>query len=73
MAKRLFLITYFFTYMNKLITYVKASITEMKKVTWPTKKETYNYTVLVIVLSLVVAVFLGALDFVFNFGFKFII
>jgi len=72
-AKRLFLITYFYSYMNKLINYIKASISEMKKVTWPTKKETYNYTILVISLSLIVAVFLGALDYIFNFGFKFII
>jgi len=38
----------------------------MKKVTWPTKKETYNYTLLVISLSLAVAAFLGALDYLFN-------
>lgn len=59
--------------MNKLINYVKESALEMKKVTWPTKKETYNYTLLVLFISLVVAVFLGALDFVFNLGFTFII
>lgn len=59
--------------MNKLINYIKASISEMKKVTWPTKKETYNYTILVIGISLVLAAFLGALDFLFGFGFKFIV
>lgn len=42
----------------------------MKKVTWPTKKETYNYTVLVIVISLAVAAFLGILDYGFNLGLK---
>lgn len=42
----------------------------MKKVTWPTKKETYNYTILVIVISLVVAAFLGILDYFLNLGFK---
>ena len=52
---------------NKLVNYIKASIEEMKKVTWPTKKETYNYTLLVIGISLAVAIFLGALDFVFSF------
>lgn len=45
----------------------------MKKVTWPTKKETYNYTILVIGISLAVAVFLGALDFIFNLGLQFIV
>ena len=33
--------------MNKLTNYIQASIEEMKKVTWPTKKEAYNYTILV--------------------------
>jgi preprotein translocase subunit SecE len=51
---------------NKLINYIKSSIEEMKKVTWPSKKETYNYTVLVIGISLGVAAFLGALDYVFS-------
>lgn len=59
--------------MNKLANYLKASISEMKKVTWPSKKETYRYTVLVIAISLATAVFLGALDYIFNFGFAFII
>ena len=72
MATRLFLITYL-AYMNKLITYIKESLAEMKKVTWPSKKETYRYTVLVIVLSLAVAAFLGALDYIFNFGFQLVI
>ncbi len=44
------------------------SVEEMKKVTWPTKKETYSYTLLVISISLAVAAFLGALDYVFSFG-----
>jgi preprotein translocase subunit SecE len=51
---------------SKLSNYIKSSIEEMKKVTWPTKKETYNYTVLVIGISLGVAAFLGALDYVFS-------
>ena len=35
---------------------------EMKKVTWPTRKETLAATALVIVLSVLVAFFLGILD-----------
>ncbi|MDD3711045.1 MAG: preprotein translocase subunit SecE [Patescibacteria group bacterium] len=54
--------------MGKISKYVKESIIELKKVTWPTKKETYRYTLLVIGLSLSVAAFLGALDFIFNLG-----
>lgn len=54
--------------MGKINNYIKESIIELKKVTWPTKKETYRYTFMVIGLSLSVAIFLGALDFVFNLG-----
>ena len=56
--------------MNKLTTYLKDSMEEMKKVTWPTKKETYNYTLLIIGISLVMALFLGLLDQVFSMGIK---
>jgi preprotein translocase subunit SecE len=56
--------------MNKITNYIKASIEELKKVTWPTKKETYLYTVLVIVISLVVAAYLGGLDYIFTLGLK---
>ena len=52
--------------MNKLTNYIKASVQEMKKVTWPTKKETTNYTVMVIGISLGTAGFLGLLDFIFS-------
>ncbi len=54
--------------MNKLTTYIKESIEEMKKVTWPTKKETYQYTLLIIGISLVMAMFLGLLDQGFRLG-----
>lgn len=52
--------------MNKISEYIKSSINEMKKVAWPTKKETYSYTLMVIGVSLAVALFLGALDYVFG-------
>jgi preprotein translocase subunit SecE len=59
--------------MNKLTNYLKESVTEMKKVTWPTKKETYNYTLLVIGLSIGVALFLGAWDLIFKQAFQLLI
>ena len=59
--------------MEKIINYLKASIEEMKKVAWPTKKETYNYTILVIAISIGVALFLGLLDLVFTKGLEFLI
>jgi len=51
---------------NKITEYIKGAIVEMKKVTWPTKKETKNYTILVIAISLAVAIYLGGLDYLFN-------
>lgn len=52
--------------MNKITEYIRSAVREMKKVAWPTKKETYNYTMLVISISLLVAAFLGALDYLFS-------
>jgi len=39
---------------------------ELAKVTWPTRKDTYASTLVVIVLVLVVAVFLWAVDTVLS-------
>jgi len=54
--------------MSKIVRYLQQSLEEMKKVTWPSKKETYHYTLLVIGISLGVAAFLGILDYIFNYG-----
>ena len=54
--------------MSKFSNYFKESVVELKKVTWPSKKDTYRYSTLVIGLSLLVAILLGALDYVFNLG-----
>jgi preprotein translocase subunit SecE len=53
---------------NKLVQYIQESKTELKKVIWPTKKETINYTLLVIGLSLGVAAFFGILDYFLSLG-----
>ncbi|MCX6800057.1 MAG: preprotein translocase subunit SecE [Candidatus Falkowbacteria bacterium] len=54
--------------MDTLKQYLKDSYEEVKKVTWPTKQEVINYTLLVIVVSVVIAGFLGGLDFLFSYG-----
>lgn len=59
--------------MSKITSYFSESVAELKKVTWPTKKETYNYTLLVIGISIGVAIFLGLLDFIFAQGFQVLI
>ena len=38
---------------------------ELKKVVWPTRQETIRLTLVVIIISLIVGIFLGGLDFVF--------
>lgn len=40
----------------------------MKRVTWPTKDQTVNYSLVVIGLSLGLAAFFAFLDYFFNWG-----
>jgi preprotein translocase subunit SecE len=49
--------------MEKIINYFKQSVQELKKVNWPTRKETTRYTLGVLGLSFIVAVVLGFIDF----------
>jgi len=51
---------------KRLIDFLKEVRLEMKKVNWPEKKETLTYTLIVIVVSSIVAFFLGGLDFLFT-------
>ncbi|PLX88417.1 MAG: preprotein translocase subunit SecE [Desulfuromonas sp.] len=39
---------------------------ELKKVTWPTRKDTYASTIVVIVLVLVAAAYLGGVDMILS-------
>ena len=48
---------------SKFLTDVKV---ELNKVTWPTRKDTYASTIVVIVLVLVSAVYLGGIDLVLS-------
>jgi len=51
---------------KKIVSFLKEVKLEMKKVNWPTRKETIKYTLIIILVSIVVAVFLGGLDFIFT-------
>jgi len=53
--------------MNKLTTFIKEARAELKKVNWPTREQTIKYTGLVVGLSLAVAIFLGTLDYLFEY------
>ncbi len=50
----------------KASNFLKEVKIELKKVTWPTKKETTRYTLVVLGVCLGVAIYLGALDFLFS-------
>ena len=58
---------------NKLSNYLAETKEEMKHVSWPTRNQTVMFTVLVIVISLVVAAYLGFFDYIFSLGLKSII
>jgi preprotein translocase subunit SecE len=49
-----------------LSSYIKETKTEMSHVTWPKRRQVILYTVAVIIVSILVAVFLGLLDTVFS-------
>lgn len=54
------------TNMANLITYLKETRAELRHVTWPTRQQTINYTIIVIAISIVTGLFLGILDFGFS-------
>ena len=52
--------------------YIEESYSELKKVTWPTRDQVRNLTVLVFAISAVVGVFFSAWDFVFTEAIRFL-
>jgi preprotein translocase subunit SecE len=48
------------------VTFLQEVWAEFKKVYWPTRKETYAATAVVLVIVGIVALFLGAVDFVLS-------
>ena len=49
--------------MNKIINYFKSINVEMKKVSWLTKQQLVNSTVIVLVFAFIISIFLFVLDF----------
>lgn len=50
----------------KLGNYIKETRGEMKHVSWPSRRQTIAYTILVIAISIVTAVYLGVFDYIFS-------
>lgn len=53
-----------------LINYLRASVAEMRKVTWPTREETIHLTRLVLAVTVVFSLSLGLLDVFFGWWFR---
>ncbi len=49
-----------------LLDYFKEVKVELRKVSWPSREQTKRYTVMVIVVSAIVGVYLSGLDFVLS-------
>lgn len=58
---------------KKVVSYFIESKQELAKVTWPNRKDTTRYTLMVIGISLGVGVFFFVLDWLFNQGLSAII
>lgn len=51
---------------NLIQRYFGETVGELRKVTWPTRKEATNLTVIVIAVVLAMGAFLGLMDFVYT-------
>ncbi|MEM9336620.1 MAG: preprotein translocase subunit SecE [Patescibacteria group bacterium] len=52
--------------MSQLGNYLRATAAEMKQVSWPSRATALAYTAIVIGISILAAIFLGAFDYVFT-------
>lgn len=49
-----------------IISHIKEAGAEMKNVKWPSRKQVVQYTVIIIILSLLIAAYVGAFDVLFT-------
>ena len=52
--------------MDRLINYLRDTKAELTHVTWPTQKQAITYTIIVVVLSVATALYLGFFDYLFR-------
>ena len=52
--------------MNRIRRFIDEAWSELKKVSWPTREQTRNLTLIVFAVSLVVGMYITVLDFVFS-------
>lgn len=53
--------------MSKLLDFFKDVRAELAKVSWPTRRDTTNYTFVVIGLTVALAIFLAVFDYLFQY------
>ena len=53
---------------GKVGSFIKESVAELKKVVWPTKNDVLSSVAVVLVSTIIIAVVLGLLDFLFVSG-----
>ena len=51
---------------NAIQRYVGETVGELRKVTWPTRKEATNLTIIVLAVTLLTGLYLGLMDYVFS-------
>lgn len=52
--------------MNRLLTYLREARAELAKVDWPSRAQAARLTVMVIIFSIVLAGFVGGVDYIFS-------
>lgn len=52
--------------MNNKGNFIQGVFSELRKVTWPTRKEAINYVIAVLAISIITAALLGGLDWVYE-------
>jgi len=53
-------------FLQRILLFFKEVRLEIKKVNWLTRQEVLRHTIVVVLFSLVVSVYLGALDYIFQ-------
>ena len=61
-----------FNWLEKIKTFLKEVKAEMKKVTWPSRKDVAGTTLVTIVATLILAIYLYFADIIFTFIVKYI-
>jgi preprotein translocase subunit SecE len=58
---------------NVIVRYIKETRSELRKVSWPTRQEALNLTLIVVGFTILMAALLGAIDYIFAWVFSLII